>query len=231
MAKNEEKKKETQEKEKKKKKKSKFQFKCTRCDSCCLERGPIPLTMWDLEMWARNDVIANFMSYIDVYQKPDGGFDLIIKPTVDSEKQEKDEAQPQPPFGENVPIEDLLDKKCPLYNEEKEKCLVYENRPLSCRTYPLEYDGKNFSVVDLECPGIGEEGMTKEELIQMRDNAQLMYKELTRIRIGLPVLYQIISNNFMQELMKQQMQAMEAMSDEDKQKLEEIMKKSQPAQG
>lgn len=232
MSENEEKKSKEQKKEKKKKKKSKFQFKCTRCDACCLERGPIPLTMWDLEMWARNGVIANFMPYIDVYRKPDGGFDLIIKPMSEAEKQKKEtEGQPQmPPFGESTPIKELLDKKCPLYNKEKEKCLVYENRPLSCRTYPLEYDGKNFSVVDLDCPGLGEEGMSKEELILMRDNAKTMYQELTRIRIGLPVLYQIISSNFMQELMKQQMQAMESMSDEDREKLEEIMKKSQSDQ-
>lgn len=228
MTENKEKKEEAPKKEEKKKKKSKFRFKCTRCDTCCLERGPIPLTMWDLEMWARNGVIANFMPYIDVYRKPDGGFDLILKPISESEKQEQEESQPQSPFSEDVPIEELLDKKCPLYNKEKEQCLVYENRPLSCRTYPLEFDGKNFSIVDMDCPGIGEEGMTKEELIEMRDNAKRMYSELTRMRIGLPLLYQIISSNFMKELMKQQMQAMEAMSDEDKEKLEEIMKKSQP---
>jgi len=29
--------------------KTKFAFKCTRCDKCCLARGPIPLTFWDLE--------------------------------------------------------------------------------------------------------------------------------------------------------------------------------------
>ena len=41
--------------------KAKFNFKCARCDKCCLARGPIPITFWDLEMWARNGVVANFM--------------------------------------------------------------------------------------------------------------------------------------------------------------------------
>ena len=27
--------------------KAKFTFKCTRCDKCCLARGPIPITFWD----------------------------------------------------------------------------------------------------------------------------------------------------------------------------------------
>ncbi|MHA1468768.1 MAG: hypothetical protein ACTSP6_11925 [Promethearchaeota archaeon] len=42
--------------------KAKFTFKCTRCDKCCLARGPIPITLWDLELWARNGVVANFIN-------------------------------------------------------------------------------------------------------------------------------------------------------------------------
>ncbi len=206
------------------KQKAKFTFKCTRDDKCCIARGPIPITMWDLELWAKNGVIANFLPYLDVYTKPDGLTDLILKPLApskgDSEKPSTD------PFAE-TPIEELLEEKCPLYNKEQKKCLVYDNRPLSCRTYPLEYDGTHFSVVDVDCPGIGEEGMTKEELKEMRETAKMMNYELSRMRIALPVLSQIISSNFMKQLMKQQMEAMSKMSDEDKAKLDEIFKKGQ----
>lgn len=211
--------------ESKEKKKSKFTFKCTRCDECCLSRGPIPITFWDLELWARNGVVANFLPYLDLYTKPNGSMDLVLKPIAP--KKEGEEEQQQSPF-DSTPMEELLEEKCPLYNKEEGKCLVYENRPLSCRTYPLEYDGTHYSIVDVECPGIGEEGMTKEELKEMREIAQRMNYELTRIRIALPVLNQIISSNFMKELMKQQMEAMNQMSDEDKEKLNEIMSKGQP---
>ena len=204
--------------------KAKFTFKCTRCDKCCLQRGPIPITMWDLELWARNGVVANFLPYLDVFNKPDGGLDLILKPLA-SPKKEEDKAKAEP-FLE-TPIEELLEEKCPLYNKEQKKCLIYDNRPLSCRTFPLEYDGKHYSIVDVECPGVGEEGMTKEELKEMRDTAKLMNYELTRIRIALPVLNQIISNNFMRLLMQQQMEALSKMSEEDKAKLDEIFKKDQ----
>ena len=204
--------------------KAKFTFKCTRCDNCCAARGPIPITMWDLEMWARNGVVANFMPYLDIYQKPDGGVDLILKPLAPPPK-EGEEEKTKDPFG-GVPIEELLDVKCPLYNKDDKKCLVYENRPLSCRTYPLEYDGKNFIVVDADCPGIGEEGMTKEELTQMRETAKTMHYELTRMRIALPVLNQMISQKIMMDLMRQNMEAMAKMSPEDKAKLDEIFKKS-----
>jgi Fe-S-cluster containining protein len=204
--------------------KAKFTFKCTRCDKCCLQRGPIPITMWDLELWARNGVVANFLPYLDIYNKPDGGLDLILKPLA-TPKKEDDKAKAEPLL--ETPIEELLEEKCPLYNKEQKKCLIYENRPLSCRTFPLEYDGKHFSIVDVECPGVGEEGMTKEELKEMRDTAKLMNYELTRMRIALPVLNQIISNNFMRVLMQQQMEALSKMSEEDKAKLDEIFKKDQ----
>ena len=208
--------------------KAKFTFKCTRCDKCCLGRGPIPITFWDLELWARNGVVANFMPYLDIYNKPDGGIDLILKPLPPPPKEGEDE-KPRDPFG-GVPIEDLLEVKCPLYNKEKKECLVYSNRPLSCRTYPLEFDGKNFTVVDVDCPGIGEEGMTKEELKDMRDTAKQMYYELTRMRIALPVLSQLISQKVMMDLMKQNMEAMSKMSEEDRTKLDDILKKDQEPQ-
>jgi Fe-S-cluster containining protein len=208
--------------------KKKFSFKCTRCDRCCLERGPIPLTFWDLELWARNGVIANFMPYLDIYNKPDGGMDLILKPLPPPPKEGEEENKTEKkrdPFSQ-IPIEELLTVKCPLYNKEKEECLVYDNRPLSCRVYPLEFDGKNFTIVDIECPGLEEEGMTPEELKEMRSNAKTMYYELTRMRIALPVLSQMISQKVMMDLMRQNMEAMSKMSDEDRAKLDEIFQKN-----
>ncbi len=204
--------------------KAKFTFKCTRCDNCCAVRGPIPITLWDLEMWARNGVVANFMPYLDIYNKPDGGIDLILKPLAPAPIENEEEKPPKDPFG-TVPIEELLDVKCPLYNKDDKKCLAYENRPLSCRTYPLEYDGKNFIVVDADCPGVGEEGMTPEELKEMRETAKIMHYELTRMRIALPILNQMISQKIMMDLVRQNMEAMSKMSDEDKTKLDEIFKK------
>ncbi|MHA1148856.1 MAG: YkgJ family cysteine cluster protein [Promethearchaeota archaeon] len=213
---------EEQKKEESSEPKQKFSFKCSRCDNCCLERGPIPVTFWDLELWARNGVVANFMPYLEIYQKPDNGLDLILKPFPSpKESEQKEQTDPFKPTS----IEDLLEEKCPLYSKEKKECLVYDNRPLSCRTYPLEFDGKNFIVVDVDCPGIGKSGMTKEELQEMRETAKQMFFELTRIRIALPILNQIISRSVMMDLMRQNIEAMNKMSEEDRQKLDEIFKK------
>ncbi|MFW9772405.1 MAG: YkgJ family cysteine cluster protein [Candidatus Heimdallarchaeota archaeon] len=206
--------------------KTKFTFKCTRDDKCCLERGPIPITFWDLELWARNGVIANFLPYLDVYNKPNGTVDLILKPIPPKPEEGEEDAQ-KSPF-ETPSIDELLEVKCPLYNKDDKKCLVYEHRPLSCRVYPLEFDGKNFSIVDVDCPGIGEEGMTKEELKEMRDSAKMMYYELTRMRIALPVLNQVLSQKIMMDLMRQNLEVMSKISDEDREKLDEIFKKTKP---
>jgi len=228
IAEKEQKKEETVENIEDEETKAKFTFKCTRCDNCCLTRGPIPITFWDIELWAKNGVVANFLPYLDIYNKPDGGIDLIFKPLPLPSK-EGEEETPRDPFG-NVPIEDLLEEKCPLYNKDQKKCLVYDNRPLSCRTYPLEFDGKNFTVVDVDCPGIGEEGMSKEDLKGMKETAKQMFYELTRMRISLPVLSQIISQKVMMDLMRQNMEAMSKMSDEDRAKLDDILKKEKEPQ-
>jgi hypothetical protein len=129
--------------------------------------------------------------------------------------------------------------RCPLFNLEKRECLVYEYRPLSCRTYPLEYDGEGFNVIDEDnCEGIGKGPMTKEELKEMRDNAKLAYKQMATMQISIPVLFNVIRQDPMvkrqmqteivMEMMQEQQKAMESMDPEDRKKLDEILKKNQP---
>jgi hypothetical protein len=54
-----------------------------------------------------------------------------------------------------------------------------------------------------------------------------MFYELTRMRISIPVLNQIITQKVMMDLMRQNIEAMSKMSDEDRAKLDEIFKKNQ----
>ncbi len=206
--------------------KQKFVFNCKKdCGVCCENRGPIPLVMDDLIMWSRNNVLANFMPYLKFFRTPKGTIDLVlsrsgedpyafIKPEADSD--EKKEEEPK-------------DISCPLYNKETKLCLVYENRPMSCRTYPLEYDGSSFQVIDADdCPGIGFGENTKEEREAMRDTAKLMNTKLTEMRISMPVIAQAMQPFVLQEIMmaqKQYMDAMEKMSPEERQKVEEQMAK------
>ncbi|MBD3350864.1 MAG: hypothetical protein GF364_05195, partial [Candidatus Lokiarchaeota archaeon] len=180
---------------------------------------PIPITMWDLELWAKNDVVKNFLPYLKVYKNPSGFIDAILAPLKFGQIDNNVEGSESNEKG------DIDEKRCPLFNLEKKECLVYEYRPLSCRTYPLEYDGKTFQIVDLECPGVGEGPMSKAERIEMRDYSKDMHKELVRMRVSLPVLNQVIRADFFVELLKQQQEAMKNMDPEDLKKMDEIFKK------
>jgi len=243
--------------------KSKFKFHCTQCGWCCENRGPIPITFWDLERWAKNGVLDNFISYLKIYITSTGGYDLILAPLKFDpykkllEQQQKlmkemakQRAKEAGEEGEKVDLElgedilegekepDIDEIRCPLFNLEKRECLVYEYRPLSCRTYPLEFNGDGFSVIDEEnCEGIGQGPMTKEELKEMRDNAKLAYNQMATMKISIPVLFNVIGKDpllkqqiqqeLVMEMMQQQQKAMESMDPEDKKKLDEILQKNQ----
>ncbi|MHA1727800.1 MAG: YkgJ family cysteine cluster protein [Promethearchaeota archaeon] len=213
----------------KEKTKEKFIFNCTKCGNCCEQRGPIPITFWDLQMWAKNNVVNNFLTYLKIYKHSKGYYDLILAPLnykeedisgLNSDKNENKEKKEE----SEKNIDEL---RCPMFDIKKRECLAYEYRPLSCRTYPLEFDGQKYQIVDLECPGIGNGSNTKEERIQIRDQSKKMNSELINMRISIPVLFPVIQKDLMMALIKQQQESMKNMNEEDLKKLNEIMKKEQ----
>lgn len=184
-------------------KKSRFSFNCTKCGFCCNERGPIPLVLDDLIKWVKNDVISSILPHVSFIKTDLGTIDLVLDQKNDN------------PYGMNLNPDVKNDKKdaktltCPFYNQETKQCVIYENRPLSCRTYPLEYDGSQFLVVDAEnCSGLGNGSNSKEELKILRQNAKKMYKKLQQMRISMPILAQAMQPFIIQELMKMQEKAM-----------------------
>ena len=45
--------------------------------------------------------------------------------------------------------------RCVFFDREKRSCLVYEARPIQCRTFPFwDYFKENINEVEAECPGI-----------------------------------------------------------------------------
>ncbi len=210
-------------------KKQKFTFKCTQCGKCC-ERGDIPVTIWDLELWAKNGVVANLLYNLTTVNQPTGLMDLVLKAKpLDQTKNSGEETSTSSDSDQKSPETAI---KCPYFNQETKNCTIYENRPLACRSFPLEYDGNHFMLSDLDCPGVGEGPMTKEELVEIRNYAKLYFNELRRTRIALPVLAQVIGaevqRGLFEMLQRQSEEMMAQMSDEDRQKMEEIYQKSMP---
>ena len=203
--------------------KKKYIFNCTRCGNCCLNRGPIPLVMDDLIMWAKNNAVANMMPYLHFIKTPYGTIDLVMSRT---NKNPYDFLQKKE--NEDDEDEETKDTSCPMYNKETKDCLIYGNRPLSCRTYPLEFDGQKYMVVDTEdCEGIGNGETTNEEREEMRELAKSMNLKLTEMRISMPILAQAFQPFVLNEIMDAQrkyMEAMEKMSPEEREKVEQQMK-------
>ncbi len=206
-------------------KKQKFVFNCTKSGVCCVKRGPIPLVMNDLVMWAKNNVVANMMPYIKFIKTPQGALDLVLTRKDQDPyaflKQSEEKSEDEKP----------IDLSCPLFNKETKECTVYDNRPLSCRTYPLEYDGEKYMVVNSdECEGIGNGEMTKEARMEMRELAKEMNHALTEMRICMPVLSQAFQPFVLQELMQAQqkfMEDLEKMPPEERERIEKQMMKDQ----
>ena len=152
-----------------------------------------------------------------VSNKPSSSFGKIVenKPYDRKDGDEEEEEEPK-------------DLSCPMYNKETKECLIYDNRPLSCRTYPLEFDGQKYMVVDTEdCEGIGNGETTNEERKEMRDLAKSMNVKLTEMRISMPILAQAFQPFVLNEIMdaqKRYMEAMEKMSPEEREKVEQQMK-------
>jgi hypothetical protein len=109
------------------------------------------------------------------------------------------------------------DGRCKMYDSEKKECEIYESRPISCRAYPLGYNGKNFVLRDKECPGLNKEGMTREELDELKDAARNDYDEESRMLMMLPALQSIV----IKDLEAKSRDAYEGLSDEQKERLKD----------
>ncbi len=110
---------------------------------------------------------------------------------------------------------------CILFDEEKNTCSIRYSRPISCQAFPLSYTGEKFILADKACPGIGQGEVSREALKESRDLAEQEYKERISTLAALPGVYSVITTHMLRESAR----AMESMSEEDKQRLQDIMTK------
>ncbi|MBD3405397.1 MAG: hypothetical protein GF411_04560 [Candidatus Lokiarchaeota archaeon] len=186
--------------------KKKYNFKCfeTECSNrVCCTRPEVNVTTGDLSRWTVANVLQHIMGALEL-KVPQGEGEIIRMVTV------------------RKPLESDPEKTaCALYHEESNNCTIRYIRPISCRTFPLQYNGEKFYVSNKQCPGIGEGDVTKEALKEAKELAEEEYEERVETQMALPAIYGMI----MAQMIKQSQEAMKNMSPEDLEKLEEMMQK------
>ncbi|MFX1484956.1 MAG: hypothetical protein ACFFCP_17395, partial [Promethearchaeota archaeon] len=101
-------------------------------------------------------------------------------------------------------------------------CEIRYSRPISCRTYPLEFNGEKYVLSSKDCPGVGQGEVSKEALQEARSLAEQEFNERIETISSLPVIYTIIMN----QMLRQSAEAMQNLSEEDRKKMDEILGKS-----
>ena len=128
--------------------KQKYSFKCMEqtCTGrvCCI-RQPVIVTVGDLTRWTTQGYIEHILGVITVTDDESGGQVLLTTARKPLNKEPEKTS-------------------CVFFNEGSNGCTIRFSRPISCRTFPLIYDGEKFRVSDNSCPGIGRGEVTAEAL-------------------------------------------------------------------
>ncbi len=149
----------------------KFKFVCQVCGDCC-KSEEIIISIADLQRWVANNTIFRVMHLLKITGE-EGSYKIILK---------KDD-----------------DGYCNLYHRDNKLCTIYDTRPLICRAFPLVYDGSQYKLKTKNCKGLYQEGMTKDQLKAIRDDAFEGYIAFRQIGQILPVLYGLIFNKLIED--------------------------------
>ena len=115
---------------------------------------------------------------------------------------------------ESVPLSLHLER-------ENGKCKIYDNRPQSCRAYPLKHDGTGFLLRDEGCPGLNKGEMSRETLEEIRKDAIEEHEAEVHTAAVLPTIQALL----LSDMAKKSEEAYSKLTDEEKARLDEILKK------
>ncbi|MHA2024015.1 MAG: YkgJ family cysteine cluster protein, partial [Candidatus Thorarchaeota archaeon] len=187
--------------------KSKYNFKCLeqQCTTiACHIRPTINVTLGDLTRWATQGYLMNILPGVSLHLPKTDKELLTLEMSRKPLKKDPEQTA------------------CIFFNEEANGCDIRYARPLSCRAFPLEYNGEKYYLSNKDCPGVGQGDVSKEALQEARDLADLAFKERGDTFTALPAVYSII----MTQMIRQSTEAMQNLSEEDRKKMDEIMGKS-----
>ena len=186
--------------------KKKYSFKCYEqscADRVCCTRDPVTVTFGDIARWTAQNYVQQIFP----------GITLKV-PRAEGERFSLETVR--------KPLEEGSERtSCIFFVKESNACAIRYSRPISCQTFPLSYSGEKFYVSNSQCSGIGQGEISKEALKELRDLAENEYSEQLTTQGTLPGLYSII----LSDMMRQSAEMMKDMKPEDREKLEELMKR------
>jgi len=174
--------------------KPKFVFECQKCGKCC-ERD-VTVYLDDINDWVEHGLMYKVLPHLSIV----GDFGSVA---IQLDKPTKDDRS-----------------VCALYDPEKSECTLGDNRPLSCRSFPLGYNGNTSIIVDLDCAGLGQGSMSADNLTLMRDTARAGYESKQQTQHILPML----ENLFIRKMTLESQKAMEELTPDQREELENILK-------
>ena len=190
----------------------KFKFECTKCGACCQNRGSIPVTFTDIARWTQS-----------------GSLMQIVLPHLELQSFSEEDELSKIALTPVIKMKDADEKgigTCPFYDVDNKICNIYFTLPINCKTFPLSFNGQKFYVSDPTCEGIGKGDMTKEKLLEMREIAVKDYNQRAETTIAMVPLQGL----FIRHMMEQTQSQVDRLSKEDKERLDEIIKKSQESE-
>lgn len=186
----------------KSKKKKKYVFNCTKCGQCCKKREFVPVSFEDIQNWTRTGTINAVFPNLKI---------RTFQTTVGEEKQSQEYI---------ALVLAGSEEGCSMFDKENKLCNIYHAMPLECKAFPLGFDGKNYFIKDKTVPGLGKGTMSKERLIEDRDNARADFESRVETQLMLPLIYSL----FMQNLMEQHQKVMEDMPEDKRKQFDELLK-------
>ncbi|MFX1519528.1 MAG: YkgJ family cysteine cluster protein [Promethearchaeota archaeon] len=169
----------------------KFIFECQKTGRCCYSRDPIQIFDIDLARWWTDGTFGTVFPYLKLNMSTSLAPNAIkIEKTVIQEHEKRSD-------------EERFDSVCPLLNRETKECTIYSTRPITCKAFPLAYNGENFVLRDLECPGIDKGTMSTEGLKQIRTAAKREYSSNGRTVTLLPAIHSLLMKELTELAMKE----------------------------
>ena len=184
----------------------KFVYECVRCGHSCADRNFVEVTLEDLRRWAEDQTLTAIFPHLRLMAVGRPYLDIVLASEEGAEA-----------FMEG----DREHAGCPMYDAENRLCNIHHSMPLYCRSFPLAWNGSGYFLKDRECQGIGQGTMTRERLDAHRQAAREELEARRECGVLMPSLQGVFTRFFVEASAK----TLDAMSDDDRRELEELLAK------